>query len=101
MFMNKKSVITVFKILSLIFVCFMLYVFLNILFANEKINPEIIKIENEINTFKDYLLSSNNFFYIEDVEETSCVSRYMSYYAYALVLGAYINFKRLAKLGPI
>ena len=101
MFINKKSVITVFKILCLIFVCFMLYVFLTILFTNEKINPEIIKIENEINTFKDYLLSSKNIFYIEDAEEASCVSKYMTYYAYALVLGAYINFKRLAKMGPI
>ena len=110
MFLKKKAVLLIFKVLSLLIVTLMLFVFLKVLYNNEKINSEVKKFENKEVT-RTQLQSKENFFtlnffsmyeFVDKTEkEEKCYSQYFAYYAYALILGAYINIKRLYKMGPI
>jgi len=112
MFVNKKYLIFLFKILCVVFVCFMLYVFLKVLHTSEKINSEMDKAASSFmkETSFDIFKGSNMFFYDyvdlvniheDEISEGKCYSQYMTYYVFALVLGAYVNVKKLYKLGPI
>jgi len=91
---------------------------MKVLFTNEKINLEVGKIskqEDEVSlcsnpyvTREDDKLSFFNSEIeveaeIESANENSkCLtSKYLAYYMYALILGAYVNVKRLYKMGPI
>ncbi len=105
MFLSKNSLLTGLKIISVLFVCFMMFVFLRMLFVNEKsvlnrtsVNKDEIKEidDKEVHIEK---IEAKNLNEVEDNE--NCVGRYMVYYFYALVLGAFINVKKLCKMGPI
>ena len=126
MFLKKKTALLVFKAISLLFVCFLLFVFVRILYANEKISWELKKFENEkllkheeaysANTSNKESLFTRIFMMTSEynmgnmnydsgsetnLQDEKCYSKYLAYYAYALILGAYINIKRLYKMGPI
>ena len=114
MFLKKKTVLLLFKLTCLIFVTFLLFVFIKVLCVNEKYNSQIIKTENGENCLTENIFtkSQKSFFDAnysskrslvgsEDKEEGSCYTKYLLYYVYALILGAYINVKRLYKMGPI
>ncbi len=111
MFINRKSIIQIFQVICIVFVCCMFYVFVKVLYTNEKTNTEIDKFEDSlINTSPvDMFKGSNMFFYdfldvtdsYEGIPEGKCYSQYIAYYLFALVLGAYVNVKRLYKMGPI
>jgi hypothetical protein len=110
MFLKRKAVLLIFKFISLLIVTLMLFVFLKVLYYNEKISPEVKKIENQEVTGNE-IRSKDNFFtmnfisvyeFVDSTEkEEKCYSQYVAYYLYALILGAYINIKRLYKMGPI
>ena len=112
MFSTKKSIIILFKVTSIVFVCFMLYTFIKVLYSNEKINNSIDIFETNLyshmtpyDAFKGCIHLFNKNFEAketpEEPQETSCFTQYLTYYFFALVLGAYVNVKRLYKLGPI
>jgi hypothetical protein len=112
MFVNKKFLIFLFKIVCVVFVCFMLYVFLKVLYTSEKVNSEMDKVGSGLmkETSFDIFKGSNMFFYDyvelinsreEEISEGKCYSQYMTYYVFALVLGAYVNVKKLYKLGAM
>lgn len=124
MFLEKKSAITAFKAVCIVFVCVLMCVFFQTVLANEKNSFEVEKIKSEVQDLKlmkkfnnvnaelrsDFTFNSFHSFdsNTEDISldengegVASCYSQYIAYYAYALILGAYINVKRLYKMGPI
>lgn len=114
MFLKKKTALLVFKVACLIFVTFLLFVFIKVLCVNEKITSDV-KYHEKIkhsSSEKNFAKSKENFFVMnffsenllnisEEKEEKCCYSKYLYYYVYALILGAYVNVKRLYKMGPI
>jgi len=110
LFFKKNSVIASFRIVCLLFVMSMFYFFLRITVTVdnlEKINNK----ENMIQTFNNHEIGRYN----EEIqinqfdnkkiykgyEGDDCKATYFLYYAGALILGAYVNFKKLYKMGPI
>ncbi len=101
MFLNKCQVISAFKIICVIFIAFMFFVFLRMTVVYERETlQEKLNQHNNAYTQQDQenylaikLLSANN--------QDPCKINYAFYYASALILGAYVNFKKLYKMGPI
>jgi hypothetical protein len=102
MLIQKEKVLMLFKIISLIFVLFMLSVFMKVVFQNEKVSAEI-QFENDKSFFLDHLLHSTDVIYNQndEIDDENCLKKYSAYYIYAVILGGYINVKRLYKMGPI
>jgi hypothetical protein len=72
---------------------------------NKNFNIFNVEMKNEFtfNSFTSFDANMNKD--AVDIEEGegvgNCYSQYLAYYVYALILGAYINVKRLYKMGPI
>jgi hypothetical protein len=111
MFLRKTSVIAAFKFCSIIFVMFMLCIFMRVVFVSESLNEDFnkkgiqkihVKFSHET-VVKHFC--SNKFFENNEAiiieEKENCTLTYLAYYACALILGAYVNVKRLYKMGPI
>lgn len=117
MFMSRTSLITSFKLFSIFSVCLMMGIFFGVLFAADRVEKPILnKVtpknynENEVkcnynmkNLYIDIEISNGDSKSpsSENRKEENCVQTYIMYYVYAVILGAYINIKRLYKMGPI
>ncbi len=110
MFLKKTSVIAAFRIVSVLFVMCMFYFFLRITVT---VTNEETKSDNEISIEKSYQLERNDdnqqihisqldhIKIYNQYQSDDCKTTYLMYYASALILGAYVNFKKLYKMGPI
>lgn len=102
MFMQRKSVILVFKVMSVLFVCFLMCVFCHILFSQENIKVKIdLEIEEKNEVINEIAKGSNSGFNNITDDKHDCDFTVFYYYIYALILGAYFNVNRLCKLGTI
>lgn len=119
MFFKKSSMIASFKIFSILFVSLMMCIFLGVLFTSENVKENVnqrinVCKTNICNNFPKFESNSHNthdnsiffmFTNTEDkydtTEETCYYGRYMMYYSYALILGAFLNVKKLYKMGTI
>jgi len=82
----------------------MMFVFLRMLFIKEQ-NVSARKLtqksqSDNINS-NEKISERINTSFTNDEENENCLGKYLSYYIYAFVLGAYINVKKLYKMGPI
>ncbi len=124
MSLPKASIINIFKSLSVLFVCFMMVVFFRVVFVYEgpelknkckaskaAVNkkdidtaldmPSEVKVEINMKEGKDVGDNQNIMQDNKREDKGMCLGNYAAYYLYAIILGAYINVKKLYKMGPI
>lgn len=107
LFLKKSKVIFAYKIICALFVMTMLFMFIRMTIIYEKEIDQEKLIENNWND--ENILHKEK--YANDVNiripvfsenyTDNCKTNYLLYYAGALILGAYVNFKKLYKMGPI
>jgi hypothetical protein len=110
LFLKKNSVIASFRIVCLLFVMSMFYFFLRITVTVDNLE-KINNIEIKLETFDNHEECRNNEeIHINQLDHTKiyygnegddCKTTYLLYYASALILGAYVNFKKIYKMGSI
>ncbi len=99
---TKEKIVKCFKILSILILSLIIVDFLNTLNKEEIINIEIVKEKenqrkiNKIYPLEIYSLCEENINKNSEVEKT----RY-TYYSFAVILGAFINSKKIMKIGVI
>ena len=104
MFLTRNNMITGSKFISLLFVCSMMFVFLRVLIVDEQagIKRKCLKKEKNHSDQSDEIVASLDVEVTKEKYQTEyCVDTYLIYYIYAIILGAYVNVKKLYKMGPI
>jgi hypothetical protein len=100
MFLKKKFMINSFKILSILLVVMLFGLFMSLVATGEGIDTK----NQENNKFSIFKTKHHKICYKkESLEEKTlpCDRSCYIYYLGALVLGAYVNFSKLQKIGPI
>jgi len=101
---NKEKVITGFKVLSILLISLMLFD-LYTTFNKEEITHLKIKKEKEIQTqskiFQIYQTKIYSFSENDSNKTAEFSTNSYAYYSFAIILGAFINAKKIMKIGVI